>query len=340
MQVCLNNEGGEDLVKVDYYVLAMQNIMSTEFVEKLYAIRDNSLLETKFLQYYISYEWYTHAYDNLRKDLLARLFFTIMHIINMQYINNRKCRVDEEDCESTDSIFAIYDGRRNPFVRVISTIELAMCAFLCFYELIWIYELGLARYNEDFWWNVNGFIMPTSYIVGFFLDKDIEASTWCRISYAITTMTLLFTVLKKLRLTDRFSFIVICIFKSLYEIGDYILFQFILLLFLTVSYSNLGYFSPYGDKFNIYIANFINMFKMAMGESQTDEILELDGALYYFGWILFVFFAFFTTIVYMNILIAVVSDQFVRIYERKDYELNKRRLPYVLKMRKDKAFKI
>ena len=147
-------------------------------------------------------------------------------------------------------------------------------------------------------------------------------------------MSLLFMALKKLRLTERFSFMVICIFKSLYEITDYILFLFLVVLFLTVAYTNIGYVSPYSDKLNIYFANFIQMFKMAMGESQTDEILELDGGLYFSGWILFIFFAFFTTIVYMNILIAVVSDQFERIFESKDLELLKRRLPYTLKVSK------
>lgn len=44
------------------------------------------------------------------------------------------------------------------------------------------------------------------------------------------------------------------------------------------------------------------------------------------------FLAFFTTIVYMNILIAVVSDQFERIYETKELELFKRRLPYIFKV--------
>ena len=44
------------------------------------------------------------------------------------------------------------------------------------------------------------------------------------------------------------------------------------------------------------------------------------------------FLAFFTTIVYMNILIAVVSDQFERIYETKELELYKRRLPYIFKV--------
>ena len=48
------------------------------------------------------------------------------------------------------------------------------------------------------------------------------------------------------------------------------------------------------------------------------------------------FLAFFTTIVYMNILIAVVSDQFERIYETKELELYKRRLPYIFKVIKRK----
>jgi nitrogen fixation protein FixH len=39
-----------------------------------------------------------------------------------------------------------------------------------------------------------------------------------------------------------------------------------------------------------------------------------DGP-YFTGWILFIMFTFFTTIVYMNILIAVVSDEFEKVYD-------------------------
>jgi dolichol kinase len=57
------------------------------------------------------------------------------------------------------------------------------------------------------------------------------------------------------------------------------------------------------------------MFKMAMGESQTEDFAELKGGAYQMAWALFLFLAFFTTIVYMNILIAVVSDEFEKIYD-------------------------
>lgn len=101
-----------------------------------------------------------------------------------------------------------------------------------------------------------------------------------------------------------------------------------------MSYSNIDYKSPYADRFPSQIAIFIQMFKSALGESQTEEILALEGGSYYVGWVLYIFLAFFTTIVYMNILIAVVSDQFERIYETKELELYKRRLPYIFKVYK------
>jgi dolichol kinase len=79
------------------------------------------------------------------------------------------------------------------------------------------------------------------------------------------------------------------------------------------------------------MANFLNVFKMAMGESQTDEIDELSGGTYWTAWILFLFLAFFTTIVYMNILIAVVSDEFEKVYDSRHDALYQIRLPYIIK---------
>ena len=108
---------------------------------------------------------------------------------------------------------------------------------------------------------------------------------------------------------------VVCIQACIDKIVDFIYFLIMLIIFFSVCYSNLGYTSPLSNKFNIYFANFFNVFKMAMGESQTDEIDELVGGPYWTAWILFLFLAFFTTIVYMNILIAVVSDEFEKVYD-------------------------
>ena len=123
---------------------------------------------------------------------------------------------------------------------------------------------------------------------------------------------------------------VVCIIACITKIYDFILFLFVLICFLTVSYTNLGYTSPLIQKQNIFVANFFSMFKMAMGESQTDENEELEGITYGTAYILFVFFIFFTTIVYMNILIAVVSDEFEKVYEERALELYKIRLPYII----------
>ena len=60
---------------------------------------------------------------------------------------------------------------------------------------------------------------------------------------------------------------VVCIIACISKMYEFVLFLFVLLVFLTVSYTNLGYTSPLSEKFNIYIANFFSMFKMAMGES-------------------------------------------------------------------------
>jgi hypothetical protein len=174
--------------------------------------------------------------------------------------------------------------------------------------------------------------MPTTFLIGFYFDTDTVGTPTSRIMYTMTTLSLMFVLFQKLKMTETFSFMVICIIACLYKIFHFVLFLIVLMCFLSVSYTNLGYASPLKLKFNIYIANFFSMFKMAMGESQTDEIDDLDGAVYYGCWILFLFLMFFTTIVYMNILIAVVSDEFERVYEERRLALYKIRLSYIITM--------
>ena len=209
-----------------------------------------------------------------------------------------------------------------------------MCIYLITEEIKELYSDGVDKYFDSWQWNLNDIVMPTSFIIGFCFDNQSAAGDFVRVTYTITTMSLLFVTLQKLRLTTRFSFIVICIFQCFADLQDFIIFLFLLVTFLTMSYSNIDYKSPYADRFPSQIAIFIQMCKSALGETQTEEILALEGGSYYSGWILFIFLAFFTTIVYMNILIAVVSDQFERIYETKELELYKRRLPYIFKVYK------
>lgn len=79
---------------------------------------------------------------------------------------------------------------------------------------------------------------------------------------------MLFVLLQQLRLTNKFSFMVLCIIACISKIWDFVLFLFVLIVFLTVSFSNLGYDADsLSDKFNIYFANGLQMFKMALGES-------------------------------------------------------------------------
>ena len=209
-----------------------------------------------------------------------------------------------------------------------------MCIYLITEEIKELYSDGVDKYFDSWQWNLNDIVRPTTFIIGFCFDNQSAAGDFVRVTYTITTMSLLFVTLQKLRLTTRFSFIVICIFQCFADLQDFIIFLFLLVTFLTMSYSNIDYKSPYADRFPSQIAIFIQMFKSALGESQTEEILALEGGSYYVGWVLYIFLAFFTTIVYMNILIAVVSDQFERIYETKELELYKRRLPYIFKVYK------
>ena len=123
---------------------------------------------------------------------------------------------------------------------------------------------------------------------------------------------------------------VTCIISCGLKIFDFVLFMAVLIIFLSVSFTNLGIETKTTNKFNIYIANFLLIFRKALGDFDTNYFDQLSGGPFYMVWILFIFLAFFTTIVYTNILIAVVSDEFARVYQERDTIVYKTRLPYII----------
>lgn len=175
---------------------------------------------------------------------------------------------------------------------------------------------------------------PLSYIIGFafdlYQDKTVAGYT-SRVFYTMSTIALLFVSLQYLRLTDTFSFMVISIIACVYKILDFVWFFVLLMFFFTVAFSIIGYKPDQTDKMNIYVANFFRVFNGAMGDFDTSDIDTLEKGPYGTGYLLFLLLAFFTTIVYMNILIAVVSDEFEKVYETKDELLLRKRLPYIIK---------
>ena len=123
---------------------------------------------------------------------------------------------------------------------------------------------------------------------------------------------------------------VTCIIACGLKIFDFVLFMMVLIAFLSVSFTNLGIETKLTTRFNIYLANSLLIFKKTLGDFETDPFEQLADSPYYMVWVLFVFSAFFTTIVYTNILIAVVSDEFSRVYEERETILYKIRLPYII----------
>ena len=123
---------------------------------------------------------------------------------------------------------------------------------------------------------------------------------------------------------------VTCIISCGLKIFDFVLFMAVLIIFLSVAFTNLGVETKITNKFNIYLANGLLIFRKALGDFETSNFDQLEGGPFYMVWILFIFLAFFTTIVYTNILIAVVSDEFSRVYEQRDTILYKTRMPYII----------
>ena len=225
--------------------------MDGDFIYELYETQgDDLFFQTKFVKYFIKYVWQTEVKHTLFKDIFIHIFYIALHFVNMLYMNNEICgSLSVPDCVESKSYLAIENGRNSNFIHWVNKIQFAMSLYLISSECFELLKEGFDKYFDNWTWNLNDLLMPTSFIIGFIYDNQSSAQDFVRVTYTITTMSLLFVFLQKLRLTTRFSFIVICIFQCFADLGDFIMFLFLLVAFLTVSYSNVNYKSPYADKF-------------------------------------------------------------------------------------------
>ena len=141
-----------------------------------------------------------------------------MHFLNTMYLDLDSC-ADDKDliCDSNDSIFAIKHGRMHPMITILNLVELLYCLRQYCEEFIdMVYNFNY--YIENITWNLIDLIMPTSFIIGWSYDSEHVANYTTRVSYTVTTISLLFVLLQQLRLTKRFSFMVLCIIACILKI--------------------------------------------------------------------------------------------------------------------------
>ena len=162
-----------------------------------------------------------------------------MHFINMAFILLRACDSDITQ-ECSNSFLALKDGRKNPIVVAIMNAQLSVCLYLLFKELRDM-KKDISSYKESIVWNMNDLISPICFLIGYLYDDQVVACQITRVCYSIMSVSLFFMLLQQLRLTERFSFIVICIISSVSQLKDYVIFLFLMITFITVSYNCLGY---------------------------------------------------------------------------------------------------
>ena len=128
--------------------------------------------------------------------MIVHIVFILIHFLNMFYMNNEFCGdLSVDDCVNSTSYFAIENGRRNPAIISLNWVEFFMSLYMISSEIYELSTEGYKKYFDNWTWNLNDLVMPTSFIVGFYYDLDSHALDWVRSFYTLTTMSLLFVFL-------------------------------------------------------------------------------------------------------------------------------------------------
>lgn len=169
------NSGQEDddnLVKADFHMMNVQNLMDGDFIYELYETQgDDLFFQTKFVQYFIKYVWQTEVKHTLLNDIFINVFIIALHFVNMLYMNLEICGdLSVQNCVSSTSYLAVENGRLSNFVYYLGWLEFIMCLYVISAEFFELLSEGADKYFDNWTWNLNDLVMPASFIIGFIYD--------------------------------------------------------------------------------------------------------------------------------------------------------------------------
>ena len=142
----------------------------------------------------------------------------------------------------------------------------------------------------------------------------------CKLTIMVTFLVGMFKLLTLLRIFENFAPIVAMLFQVVLDLTNFIIVYLILTLMFSQLFGILG-IHKYRDEYQYLpmgIANFIEVFRTAMGDYPSTEIdPELMGMAHnYAFWIIFMIILILNNIIFLNFVIAEASNSYSIVAEK------------------------
>ncbi|CDW87819.1 wd-40 repeat protein [Stylonychia lemnae] len=274
--------------------------------------------ETQIIQSIIKFKWQQYTLAYYKTQFYVYLIFLTTFLIDILYTTySLKSYNDQVKLKVDDQLdLKLQDYLPNIYVQISMK---TICGLVLIYFLIHeIRQLRIQRgnYFQDIWnyFDFSHIVIFICFCILEFTNEDSDLLILNKVLLIILSFMKLFYFL---RIYDGFSFLVQMmagVFKDLkYFISFFLIFITLFGMIFLVLFK-----ADSIDEYNGVngIAYFLMAFRISSGDFQLDDYQQQENTLVIFSWILWIFAVITLNIVFMNFIIAVISESYEKVMQK------------------------
>ncbi|CDW91053.1 UNKNOWN [Stylonychia lemnae] len=311
-------EEDESMVSIEYQLINLPVTLRqnrTDLIQVLSETDKPEYFENEIIQSIIKFKWNTYTKSFYQKKFYIYLIFMTSFIFDIFY----STYASKNSQEKTDQSIKVTDSeviQPNIWLKILTkAICCAVLTFFLIYEIKQIIIQKISYFSDG--WNYFDFSLILSYVTFCILDftnQDQDNLILIKILVIILSFMKLFFFL---RIYDGFSFLVQMlagVFKDLkYFLSFFLIFilQFGMIFLVLFKAQQIDEYNGVNK-----LAYFLMAFRISSGDFQLDEYHTQGDVLVIFSWIIWLVAVMLLNIVFMNFIIAVISESYERVMQK------------------------
>ena len=279
--------------------------------------KDMNIFDASFIQRFIDFQWESSLSFGLYLQLISHMFCCILIILNIEFLDAHRGEIRAKLRFWFSLVL---------FITIITTVFTNEAKQLC--------NDGLNYFKSG--WNINDccflitFMLAVFYDMGTFYTNDeaydTDTTETVRIYYSLLVIFSFIKLLDNLRIFNNISFIVKMLMRVISDLIPFLglFIGFIILFSLVVSALEIELENVENDPYSglpEWIGMTMFIFRTSLGDFDVDPFTNLTTATRIFIWLFWLIIVFANTIIFLNFLIAVISDVYEQVMENRTEEI-------------------
>ncbi|CDW88037.1 wd-40 repeat protein [Stylonychia lemnae] len=309
-------DGEDALVSIEYYLVNLPKTIQSnprELMKVLSETDKPEYFENKIIQTIIKFKWNENTKAFYQQKFYIYLIFMASFVLDIFYTTYAFQKITET---SENQEKQIAESQPNIWLRIITKI---VCSLVLLYffvlEVRQLLIQKLAYFNDG--WNYFDFSLMISFAALCILEFIMEDQNDLILIKVLVIILSFMKLFYFLRIYDGFSFLVQMMAGVFKDLKYFIGFFLIIILQFGMIFLVLFKAQPI-DEYNGVnkLAYFLIAFRISSGDFYLDDYQNQTDVIVIFSWIIWIFAVLTLNIVFMNFIIAVISESYERVMQK------------------------